>query len=150
MREKLAPNFFLDEFLRSDIATRHRLDNAPGYQSRKNIITLLAPGMQRVRDLLGAPVIITSGYRSAVVNKLVGGSQHSQHLRGLAADFISPNHPPATVAQILAKERSAVGFDQLILEGHWVHVSFCEGEPRGQVLTARFEPDGVRYEKGLP
>ena len=43
--------------------------------------------LQAIRDHFGAPVVITSGYRTAEHNAAVGGSKSSQHLLGRAADF---------------------------------------------------------------
>lgn len=42
--------------------------------------------LQKVRDILGRPIIITSGYRTPEYNKLIGGAVRSQHLLGKAAD----------------------------------------------------------------
>ena len=43
--------------------------------------------LQSIRDHFGAPVVITSGYRTAAHNAAVGGSKSSQHLLGRAADI---------------------------------------------------------------
>lgn len=43
--------------------------------------------LQAVRDHFGAPVVITSGYRTAAHNKAVGGAPYSQHCYGRAADI---------------------------------------------------------------
>ena len=43
--------------------------------------------LQSIRDHFGAPVVITSGYRTAAHNKSVGGAKSSQHLLGRAADI---------------------------------------------------------------
>ena len=43
--------------------------------------------LQSIRDHFGAPVVITSGYRTAAHNKSVGGAKSSQHLLGKAADI---------------------------------------------------------------
>jgi uncharacterized protein YcbK (DUF882 family) len=51
---------------------------------------VLLNGLQELRDLLGKPLIITSGYRCKKHNKDVGGSPNSQHLLGKAADIYAP------------------------------------------------------------
>jgi hypothetical protein len=43
--------------------------------------------LQQVRDLLGVPLTITSGYRCLAHNSKVGGASGSKHLCGLAADW---------------------------------------------------------------
>ncbi len=144
-------HFRLSEFLRSDTAVRQGLDNTPKAVDLANIRNVLAPGMQRVRDSLGLPVLITSGYRSAEVNAAIGGSKSSQHSQGLAADFISPAFgTPRQVVQYLMERSGEIRFDQLIFEGSWVHISFVAGAPRSQVLTAHFmRGGGVSYSPGL-
>ena len=43
--------------------------------------------LQCIREHFGAPVVITSGYRTAAHNKAVGGAPYSQHCYGRAADI---------------------------------------------------------------
>lgn len=145
------PSFFLSEFYRSQTATRKRIDNTPTPEAMENVRRLLAPGMQRIRELLGAPVSISSGYRSAALNREIGGAVRSQHSQGLAADFTAPGFGrPLAICRKLIDHRELIGFDQLIMEGGaWVHVSFT-AKPRGQVLTATFTAHGAVYQPGLP
>ena len=149
--ERLGSFFWLSEFLRSDTATRRGLSNAPDAAALANLRTVLAPGMERVRNLLGSPVQITSGYRSPEVNRAVGGSASSQHCQGLAADFIAPGHgTPRSIARHLMTHAPELRFDQLIFEGTWVHISFVPGKGRGEVLTAHFMPgQPVTYSRGV-
>ena len=147
---QLTPSFRLAEFLRSETAVRRGLDNTPPAPALANICNILAPGMQRVRDLLETPVHITSGYRSPDVNRAVGGSTASQHTLGLAADFVAPNFgSPRAISRYLADQAAILRFDQLIFEGTWVHLSFTPGQPRSQVLTAHFAQGGVTYSPGI-
>lgn len=61
----------------------------------------LAYSLQMLRDHVGRPVIITSGYRSVEHNTAVGGSPKSQHLVGNAADIKIPGIAPVVVAEII-------------------------------------------------
>ena len=54
--------------------------------------------LQAIRDHFGAPVVITSGYRTAAHNRAVGGSKSSQHLLGRAADIQVQDTDPLAVA----------------------------------------------------
>lgn len=127
----LSPHFTLDEL----IATQHRgIDNmpAPGIIANLKMTAMLLEG---VRLRLGAPIVVSSGYRCPELNKAVGGQPNSQHLTGQAADFICPGYgSPVTVASALHDCRE-VAYDQLILEfGRWVHISWS-ATPRRQALV---------------
>ena len=142
--ERLAPNFWLSELLHSEAATRLGLDNWPDAASISNLRNLAGPGIQRVRDLLGVPVIISSGYRGPALNRHIGGSTTSQHMQGLAIDFTAPAFgTPRKVCQRIMEYATLIRYDQLILEyGRWVHCSWSS-KPRGQVLT--IDSTGVKH-----
>ncbi|ADR61136.1 MAG TPA: peptidase M15 [Pseudomonas sp.] len=140
----ITPHFTLDEMTVSQLAARDGFDNAPPHEARANL-QLLCGALEQVRALFDAPIIISSGYRSERVNRLIGGASDSQHVQGLAADFtVIEVSPRETVRRI---SESAVPFDQLILEfDKWVHLSVTRGTPRRQVLTVR---KGSGYLAGL-
>lgn len=125
----LSPHFTLEELT----ATQHRgIDNTPPSDVLENLKTT-ANQLEAVRALLGCPLIISSGYRCAELNRAVGGQPNSQHLTGQAVDFIAPQF--GTPAEVTAKlAASGLKFDQLIKEfDRWTHISFAPN-PRGQKL----------------
>jgi len=140
----ITPHFTLDEMTVSQLAARDGFDNNPPPEARANL-QLLCGALEQVRALFGAPIIVSSGFRSEKVNRLIGGATNSQHVQGLAADFtVIEVSPRETVRRI---SESAVPFDQLILEfDRWVHLSVARGTPRRQVLTMR---KGGGYLAGL-
>ena len=145
---KLSRWFELEEFLVSETAARLGINNVPtsGVHLR---LERLAETMDQVRDLLGHPVIITSGYRSFELNEAIGGATHSDHIKGLAADFICPRFgPPAVVC--LAIQESNIPFRQLINEfNKWTHIAIpLSPEDTGRQVLSTFTP-GV-YLPGLP
>lgn len=83
----MSKNFSLQELIKSDTAKKHGINNEPNEQERKNLILLTDQILQPVRDRLGKPIIVTSGYRCRELNKKVGGSKTSQHMKGEAADL---------------------------------------------------------------
>jgi zinc D-Ala-D-Ala carboxypeptidase len=150
--QRIGHHFWLSEFLSSETAVRRGIDNTPSAMAMANVINVLAPGMQRVRNCLENPVFITSGYRSPEVNKAVGGSPNSQHCQGLAADFKCPQFStPRGITKYLMERSGEIRFDQLIYEGAWCHISFPElnSAPRSEVLTAHFMGGTVVYRAGL-
>ena len=102
--------------------------------------------MDEVREALGKPVRITSGFRSPAVNLRIGGSRTSDHMLGCAVDFVCANMDPKDICNVLLD--AYIEFDQLIAEyrngKRWVHIGFGT-KMRRQVLTYR---DG-KYLTGL-
>lgn len=152
MDERVTPNFWLSELIVSDTAVRLGIPNTPGGVELTNIRNVLAPGLEKVRAILGKPVLVSSGYRSPALNKAVGGAKTSQHLDGLAADFRCPGvGTPLQVCRLLADHGLELGWSQLIQEGRWVHIGFPPpGRPPAlQVLTAHFDGGAATYSTGL-
>ena len=81
-------NFKLSELIRSDTAVQHNINNMPDINSLDCMLELIVNCLQPIREKLGKPMIITSGYRNSQVNKLVGGASNSQHTKGQAVDFV--------------------------------------------------------------
>lgn len=54
-----------------------------------------------LRQKLGKPVIITSGYRTPEWNKKCGGAKYSYHMRGMAADIRVNGITPKEIAKEL-------------------------------------------------
>src|SRR5690606_23101222 len=130
----------------SETAARLGIDNTPTGRHMENMRNHLVPGMERVRALLGKPIIVSSGYRCPDLNAAIPGSSlTSAHTLGLAADFICPGYgSPWDICQAIAA--SDIQFDQLIYEyGQWVHISF---DPRlRRLLTTKLA--GQPYRNGL-
>lgn len=145
----LSKHFTLEEMCASEVAARRGLDNTPGNIELANL-KRTADTMERVREILGHPIHVQSGYRSPLVNASVGGVSSSAHCRGLACDFVCPEFgSPHAVAQALTGSYDCPAFDQLILEYGWVHVGLCEdgATPRRETLTKRSA--WAAYETGI-
>lgn len=125
-------NFTITELVKSDTAEKNGINNTPDINSLDNLLELIFYVLQPLRNKLGKPMIITSGFRSAKVNQLVGGVSNSQHLYGQACDFVVNGMTPAQVVEFVKK--SGIEFDQLIDEGSWTHISYNKGHNRKQVL----------------
>lgn len=54
----------------------------------KGIKVELKEGLLTLREAIGRPIIISSGYRCPAYNKYVGGAPKSQHMLGTAADIM--------------------------------------------------------------
>lgn len=143
---KLSDNFSLQEFTRSQVATRRGIDmtlDNPIYLA--NVKQLVLEILQPLRNELGSVITVTSGYRPFELNKAIRGSKNSDHLTASAADIVSSVHQPIHVAECL--EDLGIPFGQLIVEfGEWVHVSIGD---KYETLTAYKLEGKTHYEFGL-
>lgn len=158
----ISPHFDLDEFTQSQVATRWGRDIVPPSDVIGNIELLCHQILEPLRLLVQRPIIITSGYRPDWLNRAIGGSEHSAHMYGCAADIICPGMVALGVASRVgmmhaAKDDTGASLlptlDQCILEfGRWTHVAIArpKEKPRGEFLTARLnDANRVYYELGL-
>lgn len=124
MPTKLSDFFTFEELTASQTAVRKGISNIPGPEALENLRDL-AKKLDQVRRLLGRPVLISSGFRCLELNTAIGSKPSSDHIRGLAADFVCPGF--GTVMDIFNKIKvSGINFDQLIAENPskngWVHL----------------------------
>lgn len=129
--------FKLSEFINSSTAKRLGINNMPTFEIVDNL-NRLADYLDGIREKVGIPILVSSGYRCPLLNKAVGGVPNSQHLKGLAADLLC-----ADMSKLESVLRETGGFNQLIKEhrkgspnSFWYHVSLCprNGKPRNQII----------------
>ena len=125
-------NFKISELIHSDTAVAYKINNMPDINSLDCMLDLICDCLQPIRDKLGKPMIITSGYRCSALNRAVGGVTSSQHTKGQAVDFHVNGMTIKEVIDFVIK--SGVPFDQLIRENGWVHISYRKNNNRRQVL----------------
>jgi len=129
--------FTLDQMVYSKTAQAQRISNVPPSNDINRALLFTIAGLERISHMLNTPMEILSGYRCFELNQAVGGAVNSQHMRGEACDFVSPQFgDPRQIASFLNSYLGTIGIDQMILEKTWLHVSFTLN-PRRQVLTCR-------------
>lgn len=123
--------FTIEELCQSETADKHKIGNHPTADVRAALVDLINNVLDPAREALGMPITVNSGFRSPILNSLVGGSKNSQHMRGEAADITCSDN-----ARLFAFIRDNLEFDQLIDEHDlsWVHVSYKREGNRKQVL----------------
>ena len=118
---KLSKNFTLSEL----VATSTGVKNKPTPEAQANLYYLAQCILQPIRDEWGR-IKVTSGYRSLLVNKTVGGSINSDHLEGKAGDIQSLDSDIGVVFDWIVTKSNIV-FGQAILEKRgnieWIHIS---------------------------
>lgn len=133
MKKNISKDFTWEELTYSRMAVENGLDNFPPIEARVALRELVKRLLQPLRIIYGAPIAITSGYRSPEVNRLVGGVPSSQHVKGEAADCYVPD-----IYKLLdVLKKSGLPFDQAILyrKKHFLHLSLkANGVNRFQVL----------------
>lgn len=110
---QLTRNFSLAELT----VTQSGLPNVPNAQQLDRI-KRLATQLQAMRDDLGVPLRVNSAFRSAAVNKAVGGANASRHLVGDAADIALAGHD----LHVLVRAAIRAGFKGIGLGKTFLHV----------------------------
>lgn len=134
--------FSIEELCRSETADAKGIDNSPSAVARENLEALVFNVLDPLREKFGKPIIVNSGYRSTLLNDIVGGARSSQHTRGEAADITAED--ASENFELFEILRTTLPFDQLIWEKGtrtypaWIHVSFKrEGGNRQQILKIK-------------
>ena len=137
---QISPHFSLEELTRTDTG----LENDPGMALAGNMARL-ANTLEEVRELLGVPLRINSGFRSEEVNRRVGGVRNSAHLFARAADFVPVGMSIEEAFE--STKKSGIVWDQLILEPTWIHlgISCAREKPRQQCLIATMQGGKMAY-----
>lgn len=123
----LSPHFTLYEMTASRTAIEQGIKNKPNAAQVAALTALCVSVLEPLRAIFG-PIIISSGYRCARLNRLVGGKPTSQHIKGEAADILISDSVQADRLYRYIIRR--LDFDQLILEPvdadkpRWIHVSY--------------------------
>ena len=120
---RLSKNFTLEEM----VATSHRkLQDIPTLEVVQNLQKLCVLVLQPLRDAIGRPVYINSGYRSKRLNARVGGVTNSRHLQGRAADIHCDNLDYAKVIFDILRQNPNVAYTYIGRPSPrgscWVHV----------------------------
>lgn len=136
----ITKHFSYREFEKSETADRLDICNViVDVRVRNAIRALVLNVLEPLRLELGMPVHISSGYRCPELNREVGGTPDSQHVRGEAADIYvtfpddGTRMAPLKVARAIVKLN--LPYDQLILYPTFVHVSHkLSGAQRHRIL----------------
>lgn len=142
---QLTEHFALEEMVYSSTAKQKGLKNEPNESQIENLKLLCEYVLEPIREKIGCPLVISSGYRSEKVNALVGGSKTSQHILGQAADIQIFDKTKTnvdlfnTIVEMIRSGEIQIG--QVIwefgeTEPNWVHVSLPTSRHRNEILRA--------------
>lgn len=122
---QLTPHFTIDELAGTSNVQYKKL-NLLKAQEHMGKMYMLAGFAERVREIIGKPMIITSGYRCPELNKAIGGALTSQHIFCEALDFVVKGLRVEDIFNRIVT--SDLKYNQIIIErnksgSQWVHIS---------------------------
>lgn len=115
-KEQLTKDFSISEF--------NSHDGAPMPADIQKNVKELAKNLQVIRDYIGKPIKINSGYRSPAYNATIKGAvKDSQHTKGKAADIVVSGMSPAEVGKKIIELINAGKIKQggVGIYASWVH-----------------------------
>lgn len=121
--------FTFEELYRSETAERLDIKNEPSLQEKPlidwRLQYLVNTVLDPLREFIGEPIYVNSGYRCKELNDKVGGAKNSQHMKGEAVDITvsaATTEDLLIMAQFIEYE---CDYDQLIIyrEQRFLHVS---------------------------
>lgn len=139
----VSKNISYTEATRSDTAKRLGIDNTPNDEQLENMRRVAENVFQPLREHFGVPIYISSFFRSEALNRAIGGSSSSTHMKGEAIDLDADVYGKIGNGVIFHYIKDNLEFDQLIWEfgdgknPDWVHVSLSKSNNRNQILVAK-------------
>ena len=118
--------FTLEELIKSTTAARLKINNTPTNEIIRNLQYGVSMVLDPLRRIHQKPIIITSGFRCAKLNKAVGGVPNSWHTKGNAADIhIQDENEAKEIFDIL---KTLPSVDTVLFEhsrkSQWIHVQW--------------------------
>ena len=139
---KISDNITYAEAIHSQTAKRRGIDNTPTAKQVEVMKLTAEKIFEPLRKFVGGPIKVNSFFRSAELNKAIGGSKTSQHCKGQAID-IDDVFGHKTNAEMYNWVKENLNFDQMIWEfgtdmnPNWVHISYVsEEDNRNRCLKA--------------
>ena len=145
--EKISKHISYREGTYSRTAERRDLDNTPSKDQFKCMQDIAENIFEPLREWVGGPIKINSFFRGEPVNKAIGGSTKSQHMKGQAMD-IDDTFGHKTNAEMYHYIKDNLDFDQMIWEfgndknPSWVHVSYVTHRSNRKKLTIAYKENG--------
>lgn len=143
---RISKHFTLSEALYSATALDQGIDNTPDDQALVYMALTAHILLEELRSLWGgAPLRVSSFYRSWALNDAVGGSEISAHMQGRAVDI--PAYNGLTLSEMLqVLIATGIPYDKAIIEhgkrSSWLHIQIARigARPRRKVLSAQYDP----------
>ena len=131
---QLSEHFKLGEFIQSRIACSQNILAQFVYHTDivDNIRYLHDKLLLPLRQAIGAPITINSGYRCRALNMAVGGASNSLHLWGRAADITAGDRQ-----SLLIETVRMFKYHEFIIHKTYIHVSLKEWNNEQRIRDLR-------------
>ena len=145
--DNISEHISYKEAVTSATALRRGLDNIPGPEQLKCMQSIAEYLFEPLREWVGGPIKITSMFRGEPVNTAIGGSKHSQHMKGQALD-LDDTFGHKTNAEMFHYIKDNLIFDQLIWEfgdeenPNWIHVSYVTHRENRKICLKAYKSNG--------
>lgn len=116
--------FTFTELISSDYARLNSLNNYPLSDVCMYNLGKLSVTLDQIRQNIGCPIYVNSGYRSSTVNSGVGGAENSNHMKGLAADITTKlRSVDIKLYEYIKANKSFYNINEVILYNTFIHIS---------------------------
>ena len=135
---QLSPHFKLNEFTKSRTARENGIDNTPPPEAVENLRALCCHTLEPLREALGLPIIITSGYRCKALNeRITHHSDSSQHMSGCAADFYVGQGPVSSFRFQVSDAKPRASGVKSQVSGHHLELETGESPMKHETSSRR-------------
>lgn len=144
---KLTNHFDLSELTYTSLE-KYLDENRKQAEPFKESLAMVCLELEKLREYIARPIIITSGFRYPELNFKIGGSKTSQHMVGEAVDFtIKDFEEPNSLRLCFNWCKDNLNYGQLIFENPynkrpWIHF----GLPREGRNKTAYIFNGKEYE----
>lgn len=148
-RNRIMKFFDVKELCVSDTYPKLVVVPKEGTAEYNNIVNLIDNLLDPVRAKAGKPITVNSGYRNASLNRAVGGSATSNHLKGCAADCVTGNKASDNMSIVKALVELGIDYDECLVEkavfnakgeivsAGWIHLAYRKGANRRKLLWTK-------------
>jgi zinc D-Ala-D-Ala carboxypeptidase len=88
----------------------------------------LIDGLDRLRELIDKPIVVTSGFRCRAHNSIIGGAANSYHTMGMAADIVCKGVRPSDIREF-AERVDVFRKGGIIVYSNFVHLDVRKSGP---------------------
>lgn len=133
--------FTIEELCQSETAERLNIDNIPTEEIIANLTYFTDRILDPLREAWGSAILVNSGFRCELLNKVIGGSKTSAHKTGWAVDLYPKNEKMEEFKKFVIDFFNGRMWDQIILESdgniEWIHIGLFNnsGKQRRQIFS---------------